>query len=105
MEQKDLKTIEEFCPREGADNLVCRIEMKEEAIKWIKRFVSDYPGLDIKDFGRTWSPNELIPGEISPFAYKMNTMRDFHSDEPYSSVIFVIQFIKHFFNIKDEDLK
>ena len=81
-----IKWIKYFNSNEGDLNVIISSELKQEAIKWIKHFNSN--------------KGDFIDGE--GWDKFCDSGYDEYTSHAYGNVI---DWIKHFFNITDEDLK
>ena len=89
---KTLKEIESVGTAIGIANYY--VDIKEEAIKWVK---------DLKE--AVWTPSLLnCEGKYDKWKEHIKPYEDFY-DEEYNSFEEVMNWIKHFFNITEEDLK
>jgi hypothetical protein len=83
----ELKTLKDIYVRGD----ISRINLKEEAIKWIK---------ELKN--ALWKEEDM--NNYDKWKARIKDFEDYY-DEEYNSFIEVINWIKHFFNITEEELQ
>ena len=93
----ELKTLKDLGYSKQEDGDVSKLELKKEAIKWIKNIIQSYGGMKFSDIGTTFSPTKDLP-----FSFVNKKLRE---EGSYCCAYSMIALLKHFFNITEEDLE
>lgn len=88
-----IENFEAGCDYGSAFNVI-----RQEAIKWIKRIISDYPAMKFSDIGKTTNPK----GD-EPLGFVITEIREVEGQ--YCCGYAMVALLKHFFNITEDELK